>query len=140
MAGINEETRADVYLSQACNLWREYGASAKVRHILMHSNLAPEEDSTLSITYGRKTFSSKDMAQSRRSLNLDLLVGKHMISDIKMEASGATSHVSTYENGRSKTKTKSKSKLLPFKSMSDLSTTNECKTVSASISGRSSII
>jgi len=138
MAGINEETRADVYLSQACNLWREYGASAKVRHILMHSNLAPEEGSTLSITYGRKTFSSKDMAQSRRSLNLDLLVGKHMISDIKMEASGATSHVSTYENGRSKTKTKSK--LLPIKSLSDLSNTNECKTVSASISGRSSII
>jgi len=133
MVAIHEETRADIYFSQACNLWREYGASAKVRHISMHSNLSIDEDSTLAISFGAHTFSSKDMAVSRASLNLDLLVGIHMKSDIKMEASGATLHESLDENGY---ETKN-SKYIPAKSLTDLPIFNESKIVTASSSGRS---
>jgi len=134
MIEIDEKERADEYFNQACNLWREYGAIAKVQHISMHTNLEREE-SGLSIAFGNKTFSAKDMAISRMSLQLDLLSGIHMKSEIKMEASGATLHESLQENG----KEKSKSRVVPIKSTSDLSVTNESKSVSASTSGRSSI-
>lgn len=136
MLALGEDNRGDQYLSQACNLWQDYGASAKVRHISMHSNLKLEENHGLSISFGPHTFTSKEMALSRTSLNLDLLVGIHMKSDIKLESSGATLHESLNHNGRDRRKIK----FTPVKSMSDLSVTNECKTVSASISGRSSIL
>jgi len=136
MVAINEEEKADHYFSQACNLWQDYGASAKVRHISMHSELNLEDDSTLSISFGPHTFSSKDMKDTRTSLNLDLLVGIHMKSDIKMEASGATMH-DALQNGRDR-----RAKFLPVKSTSDLSRSIGGQTTlsAGTLSSRSSIM
>lgn len=136
MVALNEDARADQYLNQACNLWRDYGATAKVRHITMCSNLTSKVDSELLITFGAHTFSSKDMAISRTSLNLDLLVGIHMKSDIKMEASGATLHESLNENGEERRRPK----FIATKSTNDLSFTNGRSAVSASKLARSSMI
>eukprot|EP00535_Pseudo-nitzschia_heimii_P002823 CAMPEP_0197185754 /NCGR_PEP_ID=MMETSP1423-20130617/12625_1 /TAXON_ID=476441 /ORGANISM="Pseudo-nitzschia heimii, Strain UNC1101" /LENGTH=1162 /DNA_ID=CAMNT_0042636903 /DNA_START=94 /DNA_END=3579 /DNA_ORIENTATION=- len=133
MAGLDEQERADEYLNQACNLWQEYGAIAKVRHISKYSNLEPEQNSSLSISFGPHTFSAIDMALSRQSLKLDLLSGIHMKSEIKMEASGATLHESLHESKKEKNNSKV---VVPLPSISDLSATNECKSLSASTSGR----
>jgi len=134
MVAIHEDVRADQYLNQACNLWQDYGATAKVRHITICSSLKAQEDSELSITFGSHTFNSKDMKISRMSLNLDLLVGIHMKSDITMEASGATS---LNESGKGKRKPK----FITMKSSKDISFANGRTAVSASKNfGRSSMI
>ncbi len=137
MGSFNDVKRRDHYFNQACNLWGDYGASAKVRHISMHTELNLREDSAISISFGPHTFSSKDLALSRTSLNLELLVGIHMKKDIKMEASGATLQDSFHNRER---KDRRKTSFIPLKSMSDLSLSDGVKTVSASRSGRSSII
>ncbi len=139
MMALAETTRADHYFGQACNLWEDYGASAKVRHISMHTNLNLREDSTISISFGPNTFSSKDLALSRTSLNLELLVGIHMKKDIKMEASGATLHDSLHKRSIG-SKDRRKTSFIPLKSMSDFSLSDGVKTVSESRSGRSSVI
>ena len=97
MLAINEDERADEYLNQACNLWEEYGANAKVRHIKMHSNLDLEDKAhDFSISFGPHTYTSQDLRVSRASLSLDLLVGTYVKNDFKMEASATTSTAGSF--------------------------------------------
>ena len=138
MVALNDHERADQYFNQACNLWHDYGASAKVRHISMHTKLKVADDSVISISFGPHTFSSKDMALSRSSLNLDLLVGIHIKKEIKIEASGATLHESLHKRNK---KERRKTTFIPIRSVSDqFSLPNDGKTVSARRPGRNSVI
>ena len=142
MMALGDRNKADHYFSQACNLWQDYGASAKVRHISMHTKLNLDQESLLSISFGAQTFSSKDLAMSRSSLNLDLLIGIHMKKEVKMDASGAMVHGDSVHR-RTGMAMKRKTTIIPITSSmtnsnSDISYASEVKT--ASRSGRSSII
>ena len=135
MLVINEDSLADRYLSQACNLWREYGACAKVRDISLKRNFTLDEGAEISISFGPNMLSSVDMSASRASLDLDLLVGIHMKTDIQMEASGAKLQ-DTLQDDRNE---KSKGKIISVKSANDLMVINERKiTMGTTISTRSS--
>jgi len=91
---LSQDTRATQYFNQACDIWREHGADAKVRHISIQRNLM-FNDNEISIDFRPNMISSVDFNESRASLDLDLLVGVPMKTQIQIEPSGAESKEAT---------------------------------------------
>jgi len=116
MLAINEDSLADQYLGQASNLWREYGAYAKVRDISLKRNFTLDEGAEISISFGPNMFSSLDLSTSRESLDLDLLLSIHMKTDIQTEICGLTVLQESIQDDR---KWKSEGKIIAVKPAND---------------------
>lgn len=86
LLGLGEESRGHQYLTQARDLWREYGAHAKVQHLnlLFGRKMDKLALDTLE-TVGEHQFNSGDLSDSRRSIDLDLLSGTIIKNEIRMK-------------------------------------------------------
>jgi len=91
---LSEDTRVMQYFNQACDIWREHGAEAKVRQISIQRNMIFNNDE-ISIDFGPNMISSADFSESRASLDLDLLVGVPMKTEIQIGPSEAESKNAT---------------------------------------------
>ena len=95
---LGEDSRASYYLTQACDIWRDHGAHAKVRHIyITRRSISFGNKTEASIIFGQSGHKmiSADLSDSRTPLDLDLLVGVPIKTKIQMGPSSLESTKAT---------------------------------------------
>jgi tetratricopeptide (TPR) repeat protein len=91
MLDLGEENRGYHYLSQSSELWREYGAHAKVNHLIgLHGRKLDIAGANSSETIADPVFASGDFSEPRKALDLDLLSGKATKMDFHSKSSSSS--------------------------------------------------
>jgi hypothetical protein len=94
MLALRQENHAYQYLSQSRHLWREYGAHAKVKDLLvLHGRKLEISGVVTSDTIPNPVFSSGDFSEPPKALDLDLLSGTAAKTDFQSKSSGSRESV-----------------------------------------------
>ena len=90
MLDLGDENRGYHYLSQSRELWREYGAHAKVKHlVVLYGRKLDVAGVNSSETIADPVFGSGDFSEPRKALDLDLLSGKAAKMDFHSKSSSS---------------------------------------------------
>jgi hypothetical protein len=83
---LGEENRGHQYLTQARDMWREYGAFAKVENLVQEYGRKIDKLALDTLeTVGENQLGSAEFGDSRMSLDLDLLSGVPIKTEIQMK-------------------------------------------------------